>query len=134
MPGRKYGYPKNLLHFMGIDRSIVDLNHLVRPAFAVVDAVVAMEGEGPFNGTAKQTGFLVCGKDLAAVDATCARTMGMSPYQIDYLKVAGQVLGNINVDEIKQVALPIAAVKQIFALPATFIGNNTPGNSTTGGS
>ena len=51
VPGAVYGWPKNPLHIRGIDNSILDLNATVRPAFAIVDAVVAMEGDGPIMGT-----------------------------------------------------------------------------------
>ena len=79
VPGAVYGWPKNLLHFRGIDNSILDLNATVRPAFAIVDAVVAMEGDGPIMGTRRHCGFLAMGTDLVAVDATCARIMGLEP-------------------------------------------------------
>ena len=53
VPGAVYGWPKNFLHYGGIDSSILDLNATVRPAFAIVDAIVAMEGDGPIMGTAQ---------------------------------------------------------------------------------
>ncbi len=34
----------------------------------------------------KEMGFFVLGDDLAAVDATCARTMGFDPYELDYIQ------------------------------------------------
>src|SRR4029079_2366592 len=39
LPGVIYGWPKNILHFHGIDNSILDLNATVRPHFSIVDAV-----------------------------------------------------------------------------------------------
>ena len=43
MPGIIYGWPKNVLHFAGIEPSILDINATVRPAFAIVDGIVGME-------------------------------------------------------------------------------------------
>lgn len=120
VPGRKYGWPKNLLHIRGIPQCILDLQDLIKPQFALVDAVVAMEGDGPINGTAKKMGFFVLGDDLAAVDATCARTMGYDPYELEYIKIAGEVVGNINADAITVVGMELDKVKQKFERPITF--------------
>src|SRR5579862_7420719 len=53
VPGSCYGWPKNALHWAGIDRSILDINACVRPDFAIVDGIVAMEGNGPIQGQPK---------------------------------------------------------------------------------
>jgi uncharacterized protein (DUF362 family) len=96
VPGAVYGWPKNFLHFHGIDNSIVDLVATIRPHFTIVDAVTAMEGDGPIMGRPRQTGFLAMGQDLVAVDATCARLIGFEPTKIQYLSWAGDFLGNID--------------------------------------
>jgi uncharacterized protein (DUF362 family) len=119
VPGRKYGWPKNLLHIKGIPRSIIDLVHLVNPTFAVVDAIVAMEGDGPINGTAIDTGFLVLGCDVAAVDATCIRAMSMDPNEFAYVILAGKVVGNIDEEMIDVVGGTLAELKRPFKQPLT---------------
>lgn len=96
VPGAVYGWPKNILHLHGIDNSIVDLMATVKPHFSIVDAVVGMEGDGPIMGTPRQTGFLAMGRDLVAVDATCARLIGLDPPKLAYLEIASQFLGNID--------------------------------------
>jgi uncharacterized protein (DUF362 family) len=96
VPGAVYGWPKNFLHFHGIHNSIVDLVATIRPHFTIVDAVVAMEGDGPIMGRPRQTGFLAMGQDLVAVDATCARLIGFDPARIQYLAWAGDFLGNLD--------------------------------------
>ncbi len=58
VPGAVYGWPKNLLHMRGISNSILDLNGVVRPHLAIVDAVTAMEGDGPIMGRARTLGFV----------------------------------------------------------------------------
>ena len=102
VPGAIYGWPKNILHYQGIDNSILDLNATIRPQLTIVDAVVAMEGDGPIMGKPRQTGFLAMGSDLAAVDATCARIIGLDPAKIPYLKEASNYLGHINPSRIDQ--------------------------------
>ena len=78
VPGACYGWPKNVLHWAGIDRAILDINAAVRPDFAIVDGIVGMEGNGPIQGTRKPAEVLILGDDPVAVDSTCARVMGLS--------------------------------------------------------
>jgi uncharacterized protein (DUF362 family) len=93
VPGAVYGWPKNPLHVHGIPNSILDLTATVRPHLAIVDAVTAMEGDGPIMGRPRALGFVAMGSDPVAVDATCARIIGLDPDKIDYLKPAGKFLG-----------------------------------------
>jgi uncharacterized protein (DUF362 family) len=102
VPGAVYGWPKNFLHFHGIDNSIVDLVATIQPHFTIVDAIVAMEGDGPIMGRPRQAGFLAMGQDLVAVDATCARLIGFEPAKIQYLAWAGDFLGNLDLRKIDQ--------------------------------
>jgi uncharacterized protein (DUF362 family) len=116
LPGICYGWPKNELHWRGIDRSIVDIALTRTPELAIVDAIVGMEGDGPLNGTARHVGALVMGHDLVAVDATCCRLMGLDPERIAYLVAGNQRrLGRLGADEIPQLGEPIAALAQPFA-------------------
>jgi uncharacterized protein (DUF362 family) len=43
MPGCVYGWPKNVLHQAGIQRSIMDINATFRPHLCIVDGIVGME-------------------------------------------------------------------------------------------
>jgi uncharacterized protein (DUF362 family) len=117
IPGAVYGWPKNLLHWCGIGESIVDICAALRPGFAIVDGIVGMEGDGPINGTAKPFGALIMGTDLVAVDATCARLMGIDPVQVTYLQGAGKFLGHLTETEITQRGEAIAPLVQPFQLP-----------------
>ena len=95
MPGMYYGWPKGVLHKAGITGSIMDITATLRPQFAIVDGIVGMEGDGPIMGTPKPVGVLVMGRNLPAVDAACARVMGVDPYRVKYLALADGRLGPI---------------------------------------
>ncbi|HXC32512.1 MAG TPA: DUF362 domain-containing protein [Verrucomicrobiae bacterium] len=119
VPGSCYGWPKNLLHWAGINRAILDINAAVRPDFAIVDGIIGMEGNGPIQGQAKQCGLLVAGDDPVAVDATCARIMGLLPEKIDYLARAATLLGHIQPDRIQQIGESLSDTRKPFSvLPA----------------
>jgi uncharacterized protein (DUF362 family) len=107
VPGAVYGWPKNLLHFRGIDNSILDINATVRPRLAIVDAVVGMEGDGPIMGQPKAVGALIMGADLVAVDATAARLMRLRPERVAHLSTAGEFLGNLDPSKIEMRGEPL---------------------------
>src|SRR5579872_3053157 len=114
VPGGVYGWPKNVLHWAGIDECIADLYSTFPRTFAIVDGIIGMEGNGPIQGTPKNVGVLVAGRDLAAVDATCCRIMGMDPARIGYLRMAA---GNrISPEQIHQLAESPATVRTDFSL------------------
>ncbi|HKN60037.1 MAG TPA: DUF362 domain-containing protein [Candidatus Acidoferrales bacterium] len=120
VPGHCYGWPKNILHWAGISKAILDLNSTVRPDFAIVDGIVGMEGNGPTQGQPKASDVLVMGDDPVAVDATCARVMGLVPERIDYLRRAGLLLGNIGEEKIELIGEGVAQAMQPFALVPEF--------------
>jgi uncharacterized protein (DUF362 family) len=120
VPGACYGWPKNVLHWAGIDRAILDINAAARPDFAIVDGIVGMEGNGPIQGTPKASGVLVFGSDPVAVDATCCRVMGLVPERVKYLAQAGTLLGHVNSQKIQQLGESIASVRTPFAVLEAF--------------
>jgi len=115
LPGICYGWPKNELHWRGIDNSIVDIALTRTPELAIVDGIVGMEGDGPLNGTAKPFGALIMGCDLLAVDATCCRLMELDPEQIGYLVLGhAKKLGRMHEAEIPQLGEAIASLARPF--------------------
>jgi uncharacterized protein (DUF362 family) len=119
LPGIYYGWPKNVLHHVGIENSILDINATLKPHFAIVDGIVGMEGDGPIMGDPKKAGVLVIGRNLPAVDATCCRIMGIDPYRVSYLDRADNWLGPISEGAIEQRGETIASVRTNFNLIET---------------
>jgi uncharacterized protein (DUF362 family) len=114
VPGAVYGWPKNILHWRGIENSIVDLAATIRPGLAIVDGIVGMEGDGPIMGTPRPVGCIVMGQDLVAVDATCARVMGLRPERMPYLEMASEFLGNLDAGDILQRGEPLGRFRTRF--------------------
>ncbi len=115
LPGICYGWPKNELHWRGIDNSIVDIAATRTPELAIVDGIVGMEGDGPLNGTPKAMGVLLMGCDLVAVDATCCRLMQLDPERIGYLAMAQRKkLGQLAANRIHQIGETIEGRAQPF--------------------
>ena len=121
VPGGIYGWPKNVLHWAGINESIADLHAAFPRCFAIVDGIVGMQGNGPIQGDPKSVGVLVAGRDLAAVDATCCRIMKIDPFRVGYLRLAsGSGQGQISEQSIEQAGESIAAVATPFDLIPEF--------------
>jgi uncharacterized protein (DUF362 family) len=121
IPGAVYGWPKNILHWQGIDNSILDINSsLPLPQFAIVDGIVGMEGNGPLQGQAKAAGVLIFGDDLVAVDASAARLMRIEPAKVNHLAKADTFLGNLANEKIEQIGEKLEIYQQDFAVIEDF--------------
>ena len=114
VPGVKYGWPKNILHWKGIERCIVDICATVPIHFAIADGIVAMEGNGPLAGSPRHFGKLVLADDPVAADATCTRLMGFVPEYSPHIREAGKFLGNFSADKIQHVGGPVISPKASF--------------------
>lgn len=70
-------------------KMLLDLNTLVGTSFAVMDGIVAMQGNGPKNGTPYNMNTLIMGSSLTAVDSVGARLIGYdNPLELPILKEA----------------------------------------------
>lgn len=120
IPGARYGWPKNVLHWAGIHRSILDICATVRPHFVIADGIVAMEGNGPLHGTPRPLGKLILSDDPVAADFTCARLMGLDASRVWHLSRAARFLGHGSPDRIDFLAESIPATTQPFAVLPQF--------------
>lgn len=126
VPGNKYGWPKNILHWHGIQESIVDLCATVPVHFVIADAIICMEGNGPLNGSPRWLGCVVLADDPVAADATCARLMGLEPDRVPHIHEAAKFLGNSSphlVEQMGEIArrpeVPFRVVPEFKFLHAT---------------
>jgi uncharacterized protein (DUF362 family) len=94
VPGSRYGWPKNVLHWAGIHESILDICATVRPNFVIADSIVVMEGDGPLNGSAKMLNTILLSDDPVAADFFLARLLGSQPNGIKHLREAARFIGN----------------------------------------
>lgn len=92
---------KGKYHARGINKVIVDINSVIKPALTVIDGFVGMEGRGPTDGVPVKMDLIIAGKDVVATDATAARVMGFEPLEISHVRRAYEKgLGNIENIEI----------------------------------
>jgi uncharacterized protein (DUF362 family)/Pyruvate/2-oxoacid:ferredoxin oxidoreductase delta subunit len=92
------GYRKPEWHMRaGVDREafarlIARIGRTLRPAFNILDGVLAMEGQGPgMGGVPRKLGILLAGSDPFALDRAVCRMLALDPEQVPVLKVARQM-------------------------------------------
>jgi uncharacterized protein (DUF362 family) len=115
VPGAVYGWPKNILHWAGIDNAIADLHGAFPNQFCLVDGIEAMEGNGPIQGPAKHADVIVAGSHPPSVDATCCQVMGIDPKKLKYLQLAAS-RSEYGIWQPHQTGERIAAVASDFQL------------------
>jgi ferredoxin len=87
---------------------LADLAAAVRPGFAVLDAVVGMEGNGPNAGTPRKVGLLAASTDLVALDAVACRLIGYDPRRVPLIVAAGaRGVGRADPDAIRVLGEPL---------------------------
>lgn len=116
VPGARYGWPKNILHWKGIQESILDVCATVPIHFVIADGIMAMEGNGPLNGTPRPLGRVVLADDPVAADAICAQLMGLDPEKVAHIREGSKFLGNSSlhlIDAVGEPARPPASPFQV---------------------
>src|SRR5437867_3848680 len=100
VPGTRYGWPKNILHWAGIHESILDICATVRPHFVIADGILGMDGAGPLNGTSNVLHTVLLADDPVAADSRLAAMIGFQPDQVRHIRERSLFLGRIDDHEI----------------------------------
>ena len=83
------GTDKRLVH-ADLPANIVALNEVIHPHLIIADALIAMEGNGPGDGTPRRVDTLLAATNPFVLDMVAARLFGLSPSAIPYLRVAAR--------------------------------------------
>lgn len=86
-----------------LDAALADINAVVRPRFAVMDATVCLEGNSPKSGIPKVVDRVLASGDLVALDAVAAKIMGFDPAAIGHLREC--VAAGLGVADLGSIAL-----------------------------
>jgi uncharacterized protein (DUF362 family) len=106
---------KRRSHFLGVNKFVTDLNSIVKPDLCVIDGTIAMEGDGPMQGTPVHLGLIVAGTDQVATDLIATRVMGMNPWDFKCFNYAkDQGIGIWEEKDIDVTGVPLEEVKRIF--------------------
>lgn len=81
---------------------LIELFYTINPDLNIIDAITAMEGNGPTAGTPKDLGYIAMSEDGTALDAVACKTVNF-PYEKLQTYIAAKNLGygTTNVNEIE---------------------------------
>lgn len=91
--------------------SIVDLNLIRTPDFAVVEGIVGGEGDGPLSCTAVDSRVMLAGQDLVALDTVGITFMGLAAADVPHIKLASDV--GLGVSDLSRIQIEGADLKKI---------------------
>lgn len=87
------GFQKPHYHYRMKDREwlaavMLDINAIARPALAIMDGIIAMEGDGPAGGDPRFLGALIAGADITAVDTLACALIDLDPEALPLMREA----------------------------------------------
>lgn len=81
---------------------LVDVFEAAKPHVNIMDAIIAMEGNGPSSGKPKQVGLIIASTDAVALDSVAAHIMGFHQGEILTTQIASdRGLGRRNFNQIE---------------------------------
>jgi len=109
VPGvTKFGYHSKLRDAHRLSEAFVDILAHVKPVLNVMDAILAMDGNGPSGGEPYQANLLLASADPYAMDIVAAELVGMEPLTIPPIKVAAdRGLTTGRVEDVEILGLPL---------------------------
>lgn len=109
IPGvTKFGYHAKLQNAHHFSEALIDVLTYVKPVLTVMDAVVAMDGDGPSGGDPFQSNLILASRDPYAMDTVAAHLVGMEPLTLPPIKVAAERgLTTGRVEDVEIIGLPL---------------------------
>ncbi|MDE6185557.1 MAG: DUF362 domain-containing protein, partial [Lachnospiraceae bacterium] len=117
------GLEKPQMHYRWPDirdfsRMLLELAQTVDPQLTIIDAIDAMEGNGPTGGTSHPLHLLLAARDFYTQDYFAANLMKLDPMEIEMIKQAVEA-GLAKPDEIELTGDPIPDDLTPFQVPDT---------------
>ncbi|MBU0652721.1 MAG: DUF362 domain-containing protein [Proteobacteria bacterium] len=106
------------VHRLDLGQKCADLLRVREADLTLVDAVIAMEGQGPHAGSPVEMNLFIAGRQTVAVDAVTAYVMGFETVEIPAVRIAAtEGLGEREIENIEVVGTPISEVRTFFKRP-----------------
>lgn len=69
-------------------RMLIEIYNLLNPVINIIDAVTAMDRQGPIRGRPRHIGYLIAGTDPVACETVCAKLVNLQPKILPFIKAA----------------------------------------------
>lgn len=103
------------------NKALIDIYSIAKPSLAVMDAVVAMEGNGPSHGPLKEVGVIMASKNPVALDVVATQVMGFKVEDVGTNTAAVEKKLIDGRGGIEVVGETIESVRTKFRRPSTFL-------------
>lgn len=127
LKGLLVGDEKRRFHDAGLDKAIVDLNSIIRPALNIIDCSRCMERMGPRGGDMVDLNLLIAGEERAETDyAGCMlmqHTLDEAKHLQLYIEHNGIDLSRLEIlgERIEDVSYPFKKARMHGAAPKGFV-------------
>jgi len=131
-PGTEYYAMRSWLHDRALEKGsngvayeIIDINRSVKTGLSVIDATIAMEGNGPTAGSLVNMGLIIAGTSPLSVDMVGASIMSFEIDEIPTFKVAHDFkMSPLTMSDIEIRGLSINQTKRQFLKPDSVTWTN----------
>jgi uncharacterized protein (DUF362 family) len=116
-------YPQHnrvMLH-AHLDEAIVDINTILKPDIVIMDALTAIEGNGPTRGYPVKMDLLIVSNNPVSCDLAALEIMGFDVNEVGHVKLARDLNGGA--DDYVLTGESIESVKREFKRPYDDLGN-----------
>jgi len=80
--GLRQSYHYQYMKVDDFSQVLTDVFSMAVPRLNIMDAIVAMQGEGPSDGKLRTMGLVLASRDAVALDAVATRIVGGEPFEI----------------------------------------------------
>jgi len=101
-------------HFCGM---LMDLALAVQPGLTVMDAIVAMDGQGPSHGDPFPLGAIIASTDPFAVDTVALQLVGVELSKVPYLQIFREQWGSQQIEVVGNKVEDFAETGRFFRMP-----------------
>jgi uncharacterized protein (DUF362 family)/NAD-dependent dihydropyrimidine dehydrogenase PreA subunit len=134
--GHRCSYHREFVKSEIFGQMLVDIFSCAPPHLNIMDAIHAMEGEGPSAGSPKKVGLILASSDAVALDSVASKIIGLDPMQIattidaaqrgmgtaqmTEIEILGEKIRDVAVKDFKQSAIAVGLIHK--KLPAFLHG------------
>ncbi len=130
--GLRLNYHRLYSQLEVFSQMLVDIFSCAPPQLTIMDAVIAMEGEGPSAGHPRKVGLILASRDSVALDAVASKIIGFNPLdifttyyahqrglgtgKIKEIEILGEKINTVEVRDFKHSAIALGFLRR--KLPA----------------
>jgi uncharacterized protein (DUF362 family) len=129
---------KPLFHRLDLERAVIELNKIVRPAVTIIDgtpqSITRQLSSGFSHWKDSNGGLIIAGMDIVATDAVGAALMGIDPSSVNLVSYGAEAgLGEGNLARIDIIGEELKHLEFKLRLPEEELHKSFPGLEILGG-